>query len=219
MLYILQFPNIQIIMKRLFTLALCFSAAVAMFFGCDSKAKLAEDITGTWSAAPVKLTNNEQGYSSITETYIFERDSTAASGTVLISSMISLQKSAPANAAPTAPFMMSAAARATIQGSWMAVDDDDIAVQLNPQSLNIEVDPTMVQLTMNPMTGQTSPSADTISASMLDYVKATIAQDLNVHYAQFTKIDDIDFKQKGAVMEFEVGKTDYSLMRQSPAIK
>lgn len=205
-------------MKKFFSMALCTAAAVVMFFGCDSKAKLAEDIAGTWTAAPVKLTNSEQGYSSITETYVFERDSTAASGTVVITSMISLQKSAPENAAPTAPFMMTAAARATITGSWVAVDDDDISLQLNPQSLSVEVDPTMVQVAMNPLSGQSDVTPDSLTSSMLDYVKATITQDLNVHYADFTKIDDIKFKQKGAVMEFEIGKTDYNLMRQGQII-
>lgn len=206
-------------MKKFFSLALCTAAAIAMFFGCDSKAKLAEDIDGTWTAAPVKLTNNEQGYSSITETFMFEQDSTAASGTVVITSMISLQKSAPANAAPTAPFMMTAAARATISGSWVAIDDDELALQLNPQTLSVEVDPTMVQVAMNPLSDQTSVTPDTLTSSMLDYVKATITQDLNVHYADFTKIDDIKFKQKNATMEFEIGKTDYSLMRQGQVIE
>lgn len=210
---------IYIFMKKFATLAFCFAVATGMFFGCDSKGKLAEDITGTWSAAPVKLTNSEQGYSSITETYMFDRDSTAPSGTVMITSMISLQKAAPANAAPTAPFMMTAAARATISGSWVAIDDDDLAVQLNPETLNVLVDPSMVEVAMNPISGQTETTADSISPSMLSYVKATITQELNVHYAGFTKIDDIKFKQKGAVMEFEVGKTDYSLMRQGPTGK
>lgn len=202
-------------MNRFLALSLSVIVAGVAFFQCDSKSKLADRLTGTWSAAPVSLTNDDKGYSSVTETFMFERDSTLSSGQVIITSMISLQKAAPANAAPTAPFMMSAAARSTISGTWVAVDDDDINLQLNPLSLKVEVDPTMVELTMNPVSGESAAQPDSMKSTMLDYVKAVITQELNVHYSAYTKIDDIKFHNRDESLKFEIGRHDYSLMRQT----
>lgn len=201
-------------MNRFYPLAITAVIAISALTGCDSKEKLAGELAGTWSAGPVRLSNDNNGYSTVTETYLFEREPAPASGTVTIASMVSLQKSAHADAAPTAPFMMSAAGRATISGSWIATDDDELSLQLDPASLSVQIDPDMVELTMNPMSGHTQASTDSLKASMLDYVKAVVTQELNVHYAAFTKIDDIKFHQNGKTLTFEIGHTDYSLMRQ-----
>ena len=52
---------------------------------------------------------------------------------------------------------------------------------------------------------------------MAAMVKAALQRTLSARYASMTKLDDVDVKNKGAVLNFEVGKTDYVYTSQNPA--
>lgn len=192
-------------------------ALVALAFtGCDEATGLAKKVAGTWTSTPQMLVNDVGSQATIVESITFVRDSDAAGGEVVITGLISSSGAMTGSDAIMQPFEMAASAKSTVQGTWRAVDDDEIILALDVQKMTVDVDPSALVISGNVLTGSTQSNPETLKPQMAAMVQTALRRQLTARYTAMTKLDDVKVKDKDAVLKFEVGKTDYVYSNQAP---
>lgn len=193
-------------------------AAAAVLASCNEGSRLASAIEGTWSSAPEHLSDNTAASATTIDTYTFEIDEGNDKGGVLmISSLVSTTGQISGSDAIVQPFSLSAASTATVNGTWEAVDDDEINVSVDMSTLQVNVDPDAVVLSTSVLTGDNYNSVDSMKPALVNSIKAQVTKAITMRYASIKRIDDIDIK--GDVMQWEINDVKSSLSRQGPGPK
>ena len=184
---------------------------MAVAFGsCDENARLAREIQGTWTGTPERLNDAENVTSTIVETYTFTPDEVnpkAKNGNVTITGNVS--SNIPVAVSPVS---ISAAATTSIQGTWTVIDDDEIALVLDPKSLQVKVDPEAVTVSNDIFTDQNIPQVDSLRREVTANIAAQLRRDTEIHYMSVRQLDDV--KIKGPILKFEISDIEYVLTRQ-----
>lgn len=195
-------------MKKFYYL---FIGLMAVAFGsCDENARLAREIQGTWTGTPERLNDAENVTSTIVETYTFTPDEVnpkAKNGNVTITGNVS--SNIPVAVSPVS---ISAAATTSIQGTWTVIDDDEIALVLDPKSLQVKVDPEAVTVSNDIFTDQNIPQVDSLRREVTANIAAQLRRDAEIHYMSVRQLDDV--KIKGPILKFEIADIEYVLTRQ-----
>jgi hypothetical protein len=189
-------------------------AAMALFVtfsGCDSPSKLAGAIEGSWSGAPETLSNTTDGIVTGVDSYLFTKTG-ATDGSVEIATMISLNEALPGDSSIVQPISLSAAAKATAQGMWVAVDDDEISLTIDPTTIEVSVDPDAVVLETSLLTGNDESVVSTLKPAIAERIKKQIVRVITVKYLDIKHFDDIKIKDNR--MKFEIGKAHLVMSRQ-----
>ncbi len=205
-------------MKSFITSA-CLFAAFALV-SCNDNARLASEVQGTWTGTPENFTDNSVVTATILETFDFVSDGTVIAkgshgGSVVIVGMITASTQVVADAGLVEPLSLTATAKSTISGTWTVIDDDEIALSLNLQSLAVDVDPSTLVVEGNVLTGNDTPKIDSIRPSVAATIGASMKRALENRYASFRHLDDV--KVKGPLLKFEIGKMDCVFTRQGEA--
>lgn len=205
-------------MKSFITSA-CLFAALALV-SCNDNARLASEVQGAWTDTPENFTDNSVVTATILETFDFVSDGTVIAkgshgGSVVIAGMITASTQVVADAGLVEPLSLTATAKSTISGTWTVIDDDEIALSLNLQSLAVDVDPSTLVVEGNVLTGNDTPKIDSIRPSVAATIGASMKRALENRYASFRHLDDV--KVKGPLLKFEIGKMDCVFTRQGEA--
>ena len=205
-------------MKSFITSA-CLFAALALV-SCNDNARLASEVQGAWTGTPENFTDNSVVTATILETFDFVSDGTVIAkgshgGSVVIVGMITASTQVVADAGLVEPLSLTATAKSTISGTWTVIDDDEIALSLNLQSLAMDVDPSTLVVEGNVLTGNDTPKIDSIRPSVAATIGASMKRALENRYASFRHLDDV--KVKGPLLKFEIGKMDCVFTRQGEA--
>ncbi|WP_289869671.1 hypothetical protein [uncultured Duncaniella sp.] len=205
-------------MKSFITSA-CLFAALALV-SCNDNARLASEVQGAWTGTPENFTDNSVVTATILETFDFVSDGTVIAkgshgGSVVIAGMITASTQVVADAGLVEPLSLTATAKSTISGTWTVIDDDEIALSLNLQSLAVDVDPSTLVVEGNVLTGNDTPKIDSIRPSVVATIGASMKRALENRYASFRHLDDV--KVKGPLLKFEIGKMDCVFTRQGEA--
>ena len=182
------------------------------FQSCDDTARLIKDVTGTWSGAPEKLVDNSASSATIIDTYTFTAIPDTKGGNVTITSLISVTGQIDGAQAIVQPFSLSASGTASIQGTWAAIDDDEIALSLEPKTLDVNIDPQAVVLSSSLLSGNTSAAVDSMKPALVQTIKAQVQQAVTARYLSMKHLDDVDVK--GSILKYEIGKHHYTMSRQ-----
>lgn len=106
---------------------------------------------------------------------------------------------------------MSASGRATVNGTWLATDDDEATIILDPATLRFQVDPEAVTYTT--LSGITTPETDSLKPAVVnsiqEHLKAAILNEL----LNIKTLDDIKINKNG-LMTCEINDADITLQRQ-----
>lgn len=183
---------------------------------CNEADRLASQVEGSWSSTPQVLVNDAGSQSNMVENITFIRDSTSAGGQVIFTGLISTSGALSGSNAVVEPFEVAASAKSTVTGKWTAIDDDEIILILDLPNLKVDVDPSALVISSNILTGATESNPESLKPQMAAMVKAALQRTLAARYATMSKLDDVDIKNNGTVMKFEVGKTDYVYTLQNP---
>lgn len=205
-------------MKNFITSA-CLFATLALV-SCNDNARLASEVQGAWTGTPENFTDNSVVTATILETFDFVSDGTVIAkgshgGSVVIAGMITASTQVVADAGLVEPLSLTATAKSTISGTWTVIDDDEIALSLNLQSLAVDVDPSTLVVEGNVLTGNDTPKIDSIRPSVAATIGASMKRALENRYASFRHLDDV--KVKGPLLKFEIGKMDCVFTRQGEA--
>lgn len=199
-------------MKKLILL-LSTVFALAAFTGCDEKAKLAQSLEGSWAASPEKITTHSDMVSaSMIEIFEFSPVQGQANGTLTVNGLVSFSSPLPPTASVEQPVSISASGIITGNGTWTAVDDDEIIVSVDPMSIQVTVDSSAVVLNYNVLSMQDQPDLTSLKPAVAEHVRQQILLLAGQKLTSINKIDDIKIKDN--LMSCEIGKKDMTLRRQ-----
>lgn len=146
------------------------------------------------------------GRTSAMYVYTFTRTDGTAGGTVALTAMV--EAFIPAGTATDfGEHEIAASATATVQGTWQAVDDDEIILNLDLRSMTLSIDPSTVEL--NPPTE--APALETLKAGMAEQLKQDLRPALERKFMYLKSIDDI--KVSGHMLRWEIDDVDQTLAR------
>lgn len=204
-------------MKLLSTTALCFMAfASVALCSCDNR----PDITGTWNGMPTRINNiSAASDANATMSITFINDNSEKkvdNGQLLISALIDANQPVNGeNSIISAPYEVSVAATATVSGHWTfeANDDDDVIISIDPQSLQVNVDPHGVTFSSDLLTRMQKPQLDSLTAATADAWRRSISQAVKDEFYAIHKISDI--KIKNGIMSCEINDRDLTFRKVS----
>ncbi|MCM1111094.1 MAG: hypothetical protein NC336_07800 [Clostridium sp.] len=200
-------------MKKLI-LGLAAATAVALV-SCDESSRLASRIEGTWSGSPERIIDNEASTANIIETYEFVRNPGTNGGDVRLTALVSVTGQITGGEGIIQPFSLSAAGVAAISGSWQADGDDDINLAWNDSTLTVSVDPSAVTLSMDMLTGESTPTVDSLKPQLAESIRRQTRQALEYKFLGTRRISDIKIKDNR--MKCEINDVDLWFDRQGPA--
>ncbi len=188
----------------------------ALYSSCDNRA----DISGVWSGTPTRVENIAGAdLANATMTFVFSNDSVDDSndgGSVFISALIDANQAVSSkDATLDSPYEVSVAATATITGKWSyeAGEDDDIVIVLDPQSLQVKVDPHGVTFSNDILTGTQQPVLDSLSTATAAAWTKSISAAMSTKFHSISKLSDI--KINNGIMSCEINDRDYTFRKQA----
>lgn len=193
-------------------------AVGAMLGSCDGNERLAGELQGTWTGTPEKFNETQALSATIIESYTFMRDSASNAkhpgGALNVTGLVSSMSQLPANGLELEmPITLSSSATVSVAGTWSVVDDDEVAVVMDAQSLQVRVDPDAVVVSENVLTDKGTPDLATLKKQFSENVAARLRQEMATRYGGLRHLDDVKVKD-GTMLKFEIGKTDYVFTRQ-----
>lgn len=198
------------IMIRLSGIGLAAVAAGSFFLvSCgESPSRLASDIEGTWSGVPEQFRRQLMIDGQFTPAYQFVRNSDSkTSGVVTQTSQVAVILPFTTNATDSAgntPVSVTASALATVTGVWSAVDDDDIMLSFDMNTLKIDVDPDAEYLYADPRLSTDIPRVQPIDGNVRSAVTALVKKGMTDVVGNIREIEDV--KVKDGMMRCEIGK-------------
>ena len=189
-------------MKKFPSLAAALTVFVSLT-SCNEAAKLASETEGSWSGAPEQFTVSDAAVATMTPVYTFVLgDNDKEGGTVTVSSMISATiPYAPQTPEIVQPSSVTASAIGTIEGTWKAMDDEDIVFNFNFESLNINVNPDNITLSDNAFTEQAQAHWEKFKEPYLKSLESRFADAMRLRFMAVRGLEDIKIKKD--IMEYE----------------
>lgn len=180
--------------------------AAVVLAGCTSdEEKLATRLEGSWSGAPERFTVNEAATATMTPVYTFElADGNNLGGNVTISAMVSaiMPVNSPTDAV-ILPFQVTVSAIGTIEGTWKVFDDDDVALNLNFNTLNVNVNPDNLTTADNALTDETVQLFEKNKPAITQSLQTAFRNALETRFMALRSLEDVEIK--GDVLEHEMG--------------
>lgn len=191
-------------------------AVGAIVVSCsNSAARFAKEIPGVWQGTPAAITDNTAITATIIDTYEFGPAAMTAaqtlSGPVTVTGMVNTTTQIVSDSTMVEPMGLSASAHTTISGTWTVIDDDEISLSFDPQTLVIDVDPDGVIAKDNGI-ALSSPAVDSIRPALIKSIEQGLRQALTARYASMRHMDDV--KIKGVMFKYESNDEDFVLTKQ-----
>lgn len=187
-------------------------ASVAAISSC-SRTKAIE---GTWEAAPTRISVQGAADAYATVTLDFAPAQNARTGgDVNISAVVELTQAVTTPAITIdEPWEVSVSANALINGTYVYDDgdDDDILLNLDPSTLQVNVDPDGVTYSRNILDGIPASQLDSLNAATADRWRLLITSAIRDEFNKYRKIDDIKIHHND-MMSAEINDQDYTFRR------
>lgn len=187
------------------------AATACMLVSCDEEAKLASELEGSWSGAPITISNDAAGLVTGVDTYVFTKTD-SKEGTVDLATMLSMSSALPEDSAIVQPYSKTVSAKAVATGTWVVTDDDEVNISIDSNSITVSVDPDAVELETSLLTGAEAPVVDSLSSCETARVGAQLRTQIVSHYSSIKMLDDIKIKANKLI--YEIGKTKFVMSRQ-----
>ncbi len=176
-------------------LAVMVVGTICVITACDSPARLASKIEGSWTGVPTHFNKKEVSLGTFTPTLEFSRQGTTTSGTVLLSAPCAVTMPINSPVDPMGLDLVSATATGlvTVSGIWTAHDDDEVSIAFDPASLVVTMDPEVQFEVVNVMTATDIPQSGPVSAAVMNSFRQQIKRGMNYVIAHASQLDDISF--------------------------
>lgn len=188
------------------------AAGLLFLTACSGTSSLAKNIEGSWSGTPKSLSTDIAGSTSIVEIISFLPGDIKDGGNFDVTAMISATGSVRGMDGTLLPYNLTASASATAQGSWRAIDDDEIAINIDPSTINVAVDPDALVFNNNMITCTEEATLDSIRPDVMNLLEHRIKRDVMTRFMSIKHLDDV--KVKSDLLRFEIDDDHYTLSRQ-----
>ncbi len=205
-------------MKTTMLLAGMALATVGMVSCTSGESKLASQLEGTWQGETMSMTKGmkakegkkdraarpDMGEMTCTPTFTFTRTQGTNGGTIDLAGAFSLTKNVE-TIATDKPVVATVTGDMTASGTWMAKDDDEIIITLNPEKTVVNVDTTGLKLAYTTFTDAPSADLEAIREKLSANVADVVTPMLSAQVQKLRELDDI--KITGTTMTAEVNHT------------
>ena len=198
-------------MKRLLTGVAAI--AVLMMASCDSKTKLAEELAGSWSGTPERIGNDSTGVMTMLETFNFTPNENESGGQFIVQATISVVGTVPSDDEVVEPFSVNQDAIASAQGKWQTLDDDEVMIVIDPQTITVNVDPKDVVFSDNVFTGEQQPAVDSIQPKAAEKLTRIITKEVTEKFLNLNHLDDVKVKEN--LLKYEIGHKHFRMSKQT----
>lgn len=197
-----------------------FLTIVLILTSCNGEEKLANALVGTWQgdatemiSSKKKNTDHSDGIQNLicTPKITFVKNDTENGGTFTLTAEYLVTQGVDALALPTA-VNATVSGKVSAEGTWKASDDDEIKLTVSPASINVETDPTSVNLTYAKVTDAPVSDLIQIKEKVADNLLAHVKIQLEGRISKLKNFDDI--KINNDVMQTEVGKIEINFTRR-----
>ncbi len=148
-----------------------------------------------------------------TPTITFTRTQGTNGGDISISAVYEVTEGVTVTDTVTAaPVKATVSGTVMAAGTWMADDDDDIAVTLDDSKTVVKVDPSTLTLNYATLTDASVAELDTLKGKVANNIAAAVTPTLQRHIAKLHKLDDV--KVLGNSMKMEIGKTKFNFTKK-----
>lgn len=203
--------------------------SIAGLTSCDNTARLAGNVEGTWHAPETNMIlKKDHGghYDSgaagrhvndrtlaCAPTITFTRTQGTKGGDItIVANYTMTMPVALTDTALSAPVNATVSGTANASGTWMAKDDDEIAVTLDATRTDVTVDPSSLTLSYATLTDSPAAGLEAIKARVQANVASAVSQAIRQSTARLHEFDDV--KVAGSNMKLEIGKTKLMFTRQ-----
>lgn len=200
-------------LKTIGLLGLLGVTAAGTLGACSENAPYA----GQWQGTPENIVSIP-GASDATATLTLDfapSEQKGGTGTVNISAVVEVEQ-AVTGAMPgiDEPYEVSVAATASITGRYTrdGDDDDDLIVTFDPETMNVNVDPSGVTFSTNVLTGAQQPVLDSLSTATARNWKTALTPALREIFNRYRTIEDIKVHH-GDMMSCEIDHRDCTFRR------
>lgn len=205
--------------KTLIIPILALSAIV--FTSCDSKAKLASNLEGTWRHnatdiemnAPLKVYDNEIYTIRAINNYEFMpavNNQGELTATALITIDIALKQNSDSI---VQPLYESLAATASIKGNYVVDSHESVAISYDDSTFELQVDPAGRLDEINYLTQQNEVLGSTVGDFYRQAIESAISTKVRQQLTSVFQLRDIEFSDGRMQMEAEVGHQDIYLSK------
>jgi hypothetical protein len=203
--------------------------SIAGLTSCDNTARLAGNVEGTWHAPETNMIlKKDHGghYDSgaagrhvndrtlaCAPTITFTRTQGTKGGDItIVANYTMTMPVALTDTVLSAPVNATVSGTANASGTWMAKDDDEIAVTLDATRTDVTVDPSSLTLSYATLTDSPAAGLEAIKARVQANVASAVSQAIRQSTARLHEFDDV--KVAGSNMKLEIGKTKLMFTRQ-----
>lgn len=203
--------------------------SIAGLTSCDNTARLAGNVEGTWRAPETNMIlKKDHGghYDSgaagrhvndrtlaCAPTITFTRTQGTKGGDItIVANYTMTMPVALTDTVLSAPVNATVSGTANASGTWMAKDDDEIAVTLDATRTDVTVDPSSLTLSYATLTDSPAAGLEAIKARVQANVASAVSQAIRQSTARLHEFDDV--KVAGSNMKLEIGKTKLIFTRQ-----
>ena len=82
---------------------------------------------------------------------------------------------------------------------------------IDPQSIEIKIDPSGIAFDTNLLTGQETPAIDSIRPLDASALKARLKREVMTRFLEMKHLDDVKVKKN--ILRYEIGKDDFTMSR------
>lgn len=204
-------------LKTSFALSILSIAATILFTtACESPSRLASKIEGLWSGTSERFDKQIVSDGTYTPVYEFSRSDRRPDGVVTLSAQVSVTMpiNSQVSAEGTAPVSATAAALATVSGTWFADDDDELKIAFDPSTLTVTMDPDLQFAIADVYTNFDTDSVATVPAPVMKAFSEQIRRGMNDVISKVHEFDDIHFNTDD-MMTAKVAKTRRTFTRSA----
>jgi hypothetical protein len=173
-----------------------------------------DSLPGLWEGTPVTLGSVSQMNSTANISMEFNTSpGNGQTGTVTLRALINMEEATvPQFDGMVESYALNVAGTAMMNGKYAIVDDDEVAITLDPTSLTVNVDPQAVKYQSNIFTEAQKPTVDSLLPAAASHLASVIRPQISREFLQYSMLDDVKIKN-GDIMSCEIADRDYTFRK------
>ena len=135
----------------------------------------------------------------------FLEGETSTSGPLVLTSLVDISQQLPADTLIIAePYDVSVAASTSLRGTWTLMDDDEIAIAVDLNTLQVNIDQNGVTFSQNILTRANAATVDSLTQVSVNYWKREISRAWKYEMSHVNYLEDVEVSPDRNMLTFEV---------------
>lgn len=138
----------------------------------------------------------------------FQQGENSTSGPLVLTSLIDISQQLPADSLLISePYDVSIAASTSLKGTWTMMDDDEIAIAVDFNTFQVNVDKNGVTFSQNILTRADAATVDSLTQVSINSWKKEITRAWKHELSRMQRFEDVEVSRDRNMLTFEVENT------------